>query len=92
MRGSIQFRGPLSSRLKLPHYEMELTEQATLEVMLRTILEKESDVRDVWRNPESMDRETLILCNDVDIGLTGGLKTKLNDGDTLVVLPLIHGG
>ena len=75
-----------------PHYEIELTEQATLEVMLHSILEKEKDVREVWSDPESMDRETLILCNDVDIGLTGGLKTKLNDGDTLVVLPLIHGG
>ena len=71
---------------------MELTEQATLEVMLRTILEKENDVREVWSDPESMDRETLILCNGMDIGLTGGLKTKLNDGDTLIVLPLIHGG
>ena len=78
--------------MKLPQYEIELTEQATLEAMLRTIIEKEKDVWEAWSDPESMNREALILCNGADIGLTGGLKTKLTDGDTLVVLPLIHGG
>jgi molybdopterin converting factor small subunit len=34
----------------------------------------------------------LILCNGTDIGLSGGLDTRMNEGDIIVVLPLIHGG
>jgi molybdopterin converting factor small subunit len=34
----------------------------------------------------------MILCNEVDIGVTGGLNTILKDGDILTILPLVHGG
>ena len=60
--------------------------------MFTELIEREKGVRDVWSSPEAMDRDALILCNESDIGLTGGLETIINDGDVLVVLPLIHGG
>ena len=34
----------------------------------------------------------LILLNGVEIGNIGGLSTTVQDGDTLVFLPVIHGG
>jgi MoaD family protein len=35
---------------------------------------------------------TLILLNGVEIGNIGGLETPVGDGDTIVLLPVTHGG
>ena len=92
MRITVQFRGPLAKQFRDGNIELECKEGANLLLLLTKLLEKEDSVRDVWSNPETLDRDALILCNESDIGLTGGLETDLNDGDILVVLPLIHGG
>jgi len=92
MRITVQFRGPLAKQFREGNIKIECKEGANLSGLLTKLLEKEDRVRDVWANPETMDRDALILCNESDIGLTGGLETKLSDGDVLVVLPLIHGG
>jgi molybdopterin converting factor small subunit len=92
MKITVQFRGPLAKQFCDGNIEIECKEGANLLLLLTKLLEKEDSVRDVWSNPETMDRDALILCNESDIGLTGGLETDLNDGDILVVLPLIHGG
>ena len=92
MKITVQFRGPLAKQFRAGNIELECKEGANLLLLLTKLLEKEDSVRDVWSNPETMDRDALILCNESDIGLTGGLETDLNDGDMLVVLPLIHGG
>jgi MoaD family protein len=34
----------------------------------------------------------LILVNDREIGVSGGLDTKLKDGDVVVLVPVVHGG
>ncbi|MDH5199246.1 MAG: MoaD/ThiS family protein [Candidatus Bathyarchaeota archaeon] len=34
----------------------------------------------------------LILLNGVEIGNIGGLETPVGDGDTIVLLPVTHGG
>jgi len=46
-----------------------------------------------------MDRETrdprgrvLILKNGREIGALEGLRTRVEDGDTLVIIPVVHGG
>jgi molybdopterin converting factor small subunit len=59
---------------------------------LETVLQREPYLRETWASPEEMDRDSLILVNDIDIGLTGGLKTSLSDGDSVSILPLVHGG
>lgn len=92
MKVTIQFRGPLAKQLHEGKFEIECEEGCSLQDVLITLIENESDVRDVWSSPEAMDRDALIMCNESDIGLTGGLVTILHDGDKLVVLPLIHGG
>ncbi len=92
MKITVQFRGPLAKQFRDGNIELECQERTKLRGLLSKLMEKEDSVRDVWSNPETMDRDALILCNESDIGLTGGLETDLNDGDILVVLPLIHGG
>ncbi len=73
-------------------YHVDVDEGTGLREVLQVLIGREEGVRSVWKDPDAMDREALILCNEVDIGLTGGLETKLKEGDEVVVLPLVHGG
>jgi molybdopterin converting factor small subunit len=92
MRITVQFRGPLAKQFREGIIEIECEDGAKLIELLRKLIENEGNVRGVWSSPEAMDRDALILCNESDIGLTGGLETILTDCDVLVILPLIHGG
>jgi len=91
MKVRLQFRGPLAKKFQ-GVIEIELQNGATLSDLLSWVIEREESVREVWDIPEVIDRDALVLCNEADIGLSGGLDTKLNEGDVVVVLPLIHGG
>ncbi len=92
MRVAIRFRGPVGKRMQAPGFHVEIGENATLHNLFEVLLQKEENVSEIWNSPESIDSEALILLNEVDVGLTGGLKTELSDGDEIVVLPLVHGG
>jgi molybdopterin converting factor small subunit len=39
-----------------------------------------------------MKTNALILVNDREISVLNGLDTKLDDGDEIVFVPVIHGG
>jgi len=92
MNVSIQFRGPIAHQIDGGVLEVEIEEGFTLKDVLSRILEQSSYLQTVWREPSEVDRDSLILYNGVDSGVTGGLETALKDGDTLVFLPLVHGG
>ena len=92
MKVILQFRGPLAKKFHKGSIEIELDKTTSLKGLLSTVIAREESVREVWDSPEVIDRDALILRNDADIGLSEGLKTTLNDGDVIMVLPLIHGG
>ncbi|MFQ5831334.1 MAG: MoaD/ThiS family protein [Candidatus Thorarchaeota archaeon] len=92
MRVKVRFRGPVSHQMGSQQYHVDVDEGTDLQSFLQTLIDKEKGIRSVWTDPETMDREALILCNEIDIGLTGGLETKLKEGDEVVILPLVHGG
>ncbi len=92
MKVTLQLRGPLVKKLQDGLFEIELENDAKLSDLLIEVIEREASIRKMWASPEVVDRDALILCNETDIGLGEGLDTKLNDGDVVVVLPLIHGG
>lgn len=48
--------------------------------------------RIVEGDPEELRRFVNVYVNDEDVRFTGGLKTELKDGDTIVVLPAVAGG
>lgn len=89
---TIQFRGPITNLLDGGIYNVEIDDSVDLHGLLVVLLEKEPKIRETWSDPEALDRESMILVNEVDIGLTGSLNTPLKDGDKLVILPLVHGG
>ena len=92
MKVTLHFRGPLAKKFQEGSIEVELETDATLSDLLSKVIEIEESVKEVWNSPEVIDRDALVLCNEADIGLSGGLGTKLNEDDVIVVLPLIHGG
>lgn len=92
MRVTIRLRGPIATRVEDPIYFIEAGDDSTLGEVLQTLLNNHKEVRELWNSPELVDRDALILLNEVDIGLTGGLKSKINEDDEIVVLPLVHGG
>ena len=89
---TVRFRGPLANQMESDTIQIELTEKSDLRVLLSELISANNSVKDVWKTPEQMDAENLMLCNEVDIGLLRGLKSELKDGDVLVILPLVHGG
>ena len=92
MKVKLHFRGPLASKFQEGAVEIELETGASLSDLLSKVIKVEESVKEVWDSPEVIDRDALVLCNEADTGLSGGLDTKLNDGDIIVILPLIHGG
>ncbi len=92
MRVAIRFRRPVGKLMRVPIFHVEVRENATLHNLLEVLLQKEENVSAIWNSPESIDSEALVLLNEVDVGLTGGLETELSDGDEIIVLPLVHGG
>ena len=92
MKISVRFRGPIARAIEGGMVEVEVEEGLTMKDLFNKILEPDSYLKSVWKDPEEIDRDSMILRNDVDIGVTGGLETVLNDGDILIILPLVHGG
>lgn len=92
MRVDVKFRGPVGKRMRTPIFNVEVKDDANLRNLLEVLLQKEENVSAIWNSPESIDSEALVLLNEVDVGLIGGLETELNDGDKIIVLPLVHGG
>jgi molybdopterin converting factor small subunit len=43
-------------------------------------------------DPENPGAEALILLNGVEISNLEGLRTPIEDGDMMVILPVAHGG
>ena len=89
---TIRFRGPITKRLDNPVFEISIEEESIIRTIIQMLLEREKEVKEIWIDAEKMDREAMILLNDVDIGLTGGLDTSIRNDDELIILPLVHGG
>lgn len=59
-------------------------------VLIREMPEIESSLID--QHLEKLNPNTLILVNDKEIGVLDGVESKLNDGDEVVFVPVVHGG
>jgi molybdopterin converting factor small subunit len=88
----IKFRGPITKRLNNPAFSLEIEKESNIREIMQMLFEMEKEVKEIWTDVEIMERDALVLVNDVDIGLTGGLNTIVKQGDQLIVLPLVHGG
>jgi molybdopterin converting factor small subunit len=92
MRITVRFRGPIAGRMGTTEASLDLEGNVSLRELLRKLIDTKEEVRTVWPSPEQLNQNTLLLRNGVDAELTGGLETLLSDGDSVVILPLVHGG
>lgn len=80
---TIRYYAPLRGVVKK---EIETTEAHTVHEVLEQI--KSNYGKDAYKAAKS----SLIVVNDVSIGLFDGKKTALHDGDVVGFLPLCGGG
>jgi len=92
MKVTIYFRGPIARRIDSDSVCIDAKAGTTISEILTRLIEREDNLKGIWQNPSEIDRDSMILCNDVDIAVFGGLKMKIEEGDILTILPLVHGG
>lgn len=88
----VRFRGPLASRLTTEVFKVQMPSASNLRELLDLLITQYDGVRNIWDSPDRVERDVLLLLNEVDIGLLEGLETILHEDDLLTILPLIHGG
>jgi molybdopterin synthase sulfur carrier subunit len=69
-------------------------ECTSLKELINTITEEKPELKLILINqsPDDSKANTLILVNGREISVLNGLETKLNDGDEIVFIPVVHGG
>ncbi len=92
MQITISFRGPLINTLNMSKISLDLNPTATLRGALELLIQRYPAIKTIWSTPEDIDRGALILCNEIDAALRGGLDMRLDEGDAVTILSLIHGG
>ncbi len=89
---TVRFRGPIGGHVTGGAVEVELQNGATINELLSRVMQQVPYLQTIWNSAIEIDRDSMILCNEVDIGVSGGLSSLVNDGDVLTILPLVHGG
>jgi sulfur-carrier protein len=67
-------------------------EGATLSELIDNLETAHTGIKDRLIEGEELRRFVNVYVNDEDVRFTGGLETKLSDGDQVVVLPAVAGG
>ncbi|MHA1371645.1 MAG: MoaD/ThiS family protein [Promethearchaeota archaeon] len=82
--GNITFKDIIKKIIELPEIDVQIRHY---------LLRDNADLDDLNdKNGAVLNPAVLILINDTDLRLLGGLDAKLNDGDVITLLPTIHGG
>jgi molybdopterin synthase sulfur carrier subunit len=64
----------------------------TLDALFTDLDAKHPGLRDRLVKDGALHRFVNIYVNDEDVRFTGALETKLNDGDSVTILPAVAGG
>jgi molybdopterin synthase sulfur carrier subunit len=69
-------------------------ESTSLKELINTIAEETPELKQslLSQQPDDSRANALILVNGREISVLNGLETKLNDGDEVVFVPVVHGG
>jgi len=92
LRVTVVIRGPLAGHMHKALVEVEIDGTANVGSALNKLIALDRVIEAAWKDADKLEQDALILCNDIDIGLTGGLSTGIKEGDRIVVVPLVHGG
>lgn len=95
MRVRVMMMGPLRVASGRAEEELDLSDGSDVSSVVQRLVEgHRGDFKDALIDPVtgSPVPNALILLNGVEIGNIGGLSTSVQDGDSLVFLPVTHGG
>ena len=94
MKIQVRFIATLRHLLGVKSVDLEIPCPMKLIDILNLLAEKygEKFRKSVFDEGGKVKEEFLILVNDAEISVLNGLNTEISDGDTVTLLPTIHGG
>ena len=90
----VRVLGSLRETMKNNDVSLDLNDDVCLEGLIKTLSSAYPQIEtNLWdRVIESYSSNALVLINGVEAGNLEGLRTKLEDGDEIVILSVTHGG
>ncbi|MEM0357127.1 MAG: MoaD/ThiS family protein [Candidatus Bathyarchaeia archaeon] len=91
---TVRFVGSLRNAIGKSKVTFNIEEAKTLKELVEAIVKKFPEAKRLLIDPELGDPRpnTLIIVNDREVSVLGGLETILQDGDKVVFVPVSHGG
>lgn len=64
-----------------------------MHIFLDKLADSYPELNDVIKNVKEGSGEYLLLVNDIDINVYGGIdKVRIRNSDTIIFVPIVHGG
>lgn len=91
---NVRFVGSLKNSSGRSRITLNITKNSTVEQAINKIVKQIPGVRKALVDGELNDPRplVLILVNEREISVLNGLDTVLNQGDEMVIVPVVHGG
>ena len=91
---SVKLTGPLRHAAGAERLTVDYREGFTVKELLEDITAQTAGLKRNLIDPHLKDPwlSTLILVNTTEISALNGLETALQDGDEIVLIPVVHGG
>ncbi len=91
---TVKFIGALRHLSGKTQFAVTFQEGFSIKGLVEKISQELPELRRTFNNQELNDSRSnsLILVNGREISVLNGYETKLNDGDEIVFVPVVHGG
>lgn len=91
---TVKFLGSFRSFSEKEKITLEIKGRIMLKDIVKELIKKSPKLKKVLIDPELKDPRpnALILVNGKEISILKGLETMLNEGDEILLIPVIHGG
>jgi MoaD family protein len=94
MAVTVKFIGALRSISGKSKVSIKAKDSVPLSEVIKQVIEEQPKIKRALIDPELEDPRpnTLILVNGKEISVLKGLDTIVEDGDEIVLVPVVHGG
>jgi MoaD family protein len=91
---TIKFVGALRHLSGKTQFTMLFRDGLSINLLIDQISQEIPELKRIFSDQElnASRSNSLILVNSREISVLNGLETKLNDGDEIVFVPVVHGG
>jgi sulfur-carrier protein len=91
---TIKFVGALRHLSGKTQFTMLFRNGLSIDLLIDQISQEIPELKRIFSDQElnASRSNSLILVNSKEISVLNGLETKLNDGDEIVFVPVVHGG